>query len=336
LAPDPEFGAELGAAFKFVEAGGAPTSLWVTSGYYQAPPVAQSDLYLVRVPAAVPFAQNVSATRPAVAWDGDRLWLVSEQGDPLRYRVRDDGQWSSWFTLGTNNVTPAGGAAVIAGSGGVRVYARDTTGRVHEKRLTSSATCAAGSCAWSTWTALPVRATNSDISATYAGAQRFVAARGTDDRIYAIVGGTSWGSWFVVGSLLSNAAPSVTYHAPDGRVWITARQRDTGIVHTTRVNPSTLAVEAWAAVPATAGAPSSWGAAPAIVSDGQAVRLFAVGASFPQWAWQAIHDGSGWSVWRKPIGGSWGTRQPAPANVNGEIDLITYWYTGGMQQASLP
>ncbi|HEY6559150.1 MAG TPA: hypothetical protein VI072_17825 [Polyangiaceae bacterium] len=336
LPPDAEFGQNLGSAFKFVEAGGAPTSLWVTSGYYQAPPVAQSDLFLVRVPAATALTENLSLVRPAIAWDGNRLWLVAEQGGSLRYRVRDDGQWSAWFTLGTNNITPAGGAAVIAGSGGVRLYARDASGRVHEKRLTSSATCTAGSCAWSSWVALPVRATNDDIAATYAGTQRLVAVRGTDDRVYAILGGTTWGSWFVVGSLLTNGAPSVTHHGPDGRVWIAARQRNTGVLHSTRITPSTQAVETWTAIPAANGAPASWGAAPAVVSDGQAVRLFAVGSGFPQWVWQSANDGSGWSVWRKPIGGSWGTRQPAAANINGEIDLLTYWYTGGMQHASLP
>ena len=36
-----------------------------------------------------------------------------------------------------------------------------------------------------------------------------------------------------------------------------------------------------------------------------------------------------------PIGGSWGTMQPAAANINGEVDLLTYWYTGGMQEAIL-
>jgi hypothetical protein len=337
LPPDAEFSVDpLGSAFKFVEAGGAPTSLWVTSGYYQAPPVAQSDLYLVRVPAASRLTENLSAVRPAIAWDGNRLWLVAEQSGSLRYRVRDDGQWSGWFTLGTNNVTPVGGPAVIAGSGGVRIYARDAAGRVHEKRLTSSATCAAGSCTWGSWTALPVRATNDDIAATYTGTQRLIAVRGTDDRVYAIVGGTTWGSWFDVGSLLTNGAPSVTHHAPDGRVWIAARQRDTGVLHSTRITPSTQAVEAWTAIPTNSGAPASWGAAPGIVSDGTTVRLFAVGSGFPEWAWQSANNGSGWSVWRKPIGGSWGTRQPAAANINGEIDLLTYWYTGGMQQASLP
>jgi hypothetical protein len=37
-----------------------------------------------------------------------------------------------------------------------------------------------------------------------------------------------------------------------------------------------------------------------------------------------------------PIGGSWGTMQPAAANINGEVNLLTYWYTGGTEEAILP
>jgi hypothetical protein len=36
-----------------------------------------------------------------------------------------------------------------------------------------------------------------------------------------------------------------------------------------------------------------------------------------------------------PIGESWGTMQLAAASINGEVDLLTYWYTGGMQEAIL-
>jgi hypothetical protein len=65
-----------------------------------------------------------------------------------------------------------------------------------------------------------------------------------------------------------------------------------------------------------------------VASDGQAVRVYDVDAAYPQFAWQVANDGSGWSSWRMPIGGSWGTMQPAAANINGEVDLLTYWCTG--------
>ena len=80
----------------------------------------------------------------------------------------------------------------------------------------------------------------------------------------------------------------------------------------------------------------AWGTGPAVASGGQAVRVYDVDAAYPQFAWQIANDGSGWSSWRMPIGGSWGTMQPAAANINGEVDLLTYWYTGGMQEAILP
>jgi hypothetical protein len=328
----------LYSAFKFVEAGGAPTSLWVASGYAQDPfvaPVAQTDLFLLRIPAAVDLPDNLSAVRPATAWDGNRLWLVAEHGGQLQYRIRDAGQWSGWYALSPNNVTPVGGAGVIASSAGVRIYARDAAGRIYEKQLTSAITCAAGACAWGSWAVLPSGTTGDDIAATHAGAEPVLAVRGSNDRVYANVRGTSWGSWFVIGSLLTNAAPAITYHASDGRVWITARNRDNGSLQYTRINPSTRTAEPWAALPI-AAAPSAWGTAPAIVSDGEAVHLYALDAAFPQWAWQIVNNGSGWSSWRKPVGGSWGTRQPAATNINGEVNLITYWYTGGMQEVSLP
>ena len=142
----------------------------------------------VRPFAAVGFSQGL---RAEVAEDGISVTTVvpglMNTGSFLHAEFGGDREGEfRWFALGTNNITPAGGAAVIAGSGGVRIYARDASGRVHEKRLTSSGTCAAGSCTWGTWTALPVRATNDDIAATYAGSQRVVAVRGTDDRLYAI------------------------------------------------------------------------------------------------------------------------------------------------------
>jgi hypothetical protein len=37
-----------------------------------------------------------------------------------------------------------------------------------------------------------------------------------------------------------------------------------------------------------------------------------------------------------PIGGSWGTMPPAAASINGEGELLTYWYTGGTEEAILP
>jgi hypothetical protein len=106
------------------------------------------------VPVATNLPDNLSAVRPAVAWDGDRLWLVSEHDGELKYRVRDDGVWSGWASLAPNAITPVGGAAVIANGTTVRIYAHDSAGRVWEKVLTSATSCAVGSCTWGAWTGL--------------------------------------------------------------------------------------------------------------------------------------------------------------------------------------
>jgi hypothetical protein len=72
-----------------------------------------------------------------------------------------------------------------------------------------------------------------------------------------------------------------------------------------------------------------------VASDGQAVRVYDVDAAYPQFAWQIANDRSRWSSRRMPIGESWGTMQLAAASINGEVDLLTYWYTSGMQEAIL-
>jgi hypothetical protein len=72
-----------------------------------------------------------------------------------------------------------------------------------------------------------------------------------------------------------------------------------------------------------------------VASGGQAVRVYEVDAAYPQFAWQIADDGSGRSSRRMPIGESWGTMQLAAASINGEVDLLTYWYTGGMREAIL-
>ena len=72
-----------------------------------------------------------------------------------------------------------------------------------------------------------------------------------------------------------------------------------------------------------------------MASDGLAVPVYDVDAAYPQFAWQIANDRSRWSSRRMPIGESWGTMQLAAASINGEVDLLTYWYTGGMQEAIL-
>lgn len=332
-----EDGVPLFGQFKFLEAGGSPKSMWVSSGYAPAVPVAQTDVFLERVPLALDLTDSLSAVRPSIAWGNDRLWLVAEHGGELKYRIRDDGVWSDWYSLAPNGITPVGGPAVIANASTVRIYAHDSAGRVWEKVLTSASTCAPGTCTWSSWVGLSKRVlTDMDVAATFAaGPKYYVAVRNqANQKIYATYwNGSAWVNWFAVGSQTTDAAPSMTYHPVDNRVWVAIRQpgpppqfRYIRIVNSKPDN--------WNLVGGTP--PVTWGYAPAIVSDGQAVRVIGLDVNFPQYAWQNANDGSGWSDWRRALSGSTGTYQPVATNVHGEIDLMTYWYPGGLREAMLP
>src|SRR5262249_7283320 len=100
-----------------------------------------------------------------------------------------------------------------------------------------------------------------------------------------------------------------------------------------RVNPTNLTQwDSWTGLPT---APvSSWTAGPAIASDGQAVRIFAADATFPNSNYQVANDGSGWSGWKAGGGGC--TRQSFATTINGEVELVSYWFTGGILEALLP
>src|SRR4030095_10582474 len=142
----------------------------------------------------------------------------------LKYRVRDDGVWSTWQSLAPNNITPVGGAAVIANPTTVRMYAHDAAGRVWEKVLSSGTGCAVGSCTWSSWTGLSSTVTTDmDVAATFAGGLKYhvVVRNRLNQKISATYwNGSKWVSWFSVGNQTTDAAPAITYHPADFRVWI--------------------------------------------------------------------------------------------------------------------
>jgi hypothetical protein len=338
---------------KYIEAGGAPTSIWTQSGYNQRvnplegdPPLAQTAKFLLRVPVTNTLPDNASTIRPSIAWDGERLWLVAEHNGQLKYRIRNGGQWSGWYSLAPNNLTPVvAGVAVIADTTSVRIYARDSSGRVLEKKLSTALNCqpddAIGvGCDWGNWTQLPAipggLTTSTDIAATYAGSNPLVAVRASDNTIQAILGTPGFGtaSWTRIGALMAtDLAPTVTYHVPGGQVWIAAKLAGSQILKYSRINPTTpLTWTSWDNVQLT-GAPSAFAAAPGIVSDGTTVRVIVPDSA--QTVWQVANDGSGWSGWRKSPAGGLAGRQPVAANVFGEIDLVTMW-AGTIQQASIP
>jgi hypothetical protein len=300
------------------------------------PPVSQTEAFLERVPVGTPLTENLSSVRPAIAWDGDRLWLVAEQNGELKYRVRDDGIWSGWSSLAPNNITPVGGAAVIADASGVWIYARDAAGRVWEKSLGSATDCAPGSCVWGAWAGLAnTVTTDKDVAATLAGGRRYVAVRNqSNQKVYATYwNGTSWVSWFTLASQTTDAAPSMTYHAGEDRVWVAIRQPGSP-VQLKAIRIHNASPGSWSSIGGTP--PVSWGFAPTMVFDGTAVRVIAHDGTFPNAAWQIANDGSGWSSWRKLLSGSGATSQAAAADVNGEVELVTMWFTSGMAETSLP
>jgi hypothetical protein len=128
----------------------------------------------------------------------------------------------------------------------------------------------------------------------------------------------------------SGTGPSLTYHPKDQRVWIAAEESGTGKVRFTRLNPATGAVDAWNVVGGTTTPPLH---APTIVSDGSLVRMFALGGSSAE-VFQSLHDGVNWSTWRPLIGAHRpGNRQPAAANMNGVVNLVTSEPLEMMEQA---
>jgi hypothetical protein len=330
---------------KFVTLGGSPPSLWFQSGYAQRvelqyPPIAQTDKFLLRVPLTTYLPDNATTTRPAIAFDGtERLWLVTEHGGELKYRIRLRGGWTDWYSLAPNNITAVGGPAVIASpTWGIRVYARSSSGVVYEK-VNTDPYCDPGACVWSNWTALPSTVTtNDDIAASYVagGPARFVAVRrASDNGVYVTGSSIGWIPWFKVGTLMAtDRAPALAYHSPDGKLWIAARLNgsSTGAQMYSRIDPTTLAWDSWAGTPTT-GAPSVFGTSMGLASDGTAMRM--VSTDTGQIPYETANDGSGWSSWRKSPAGGLAGRQPALANVSGEIDAVTVW-ASLLQQASIP
>lgn len=220
------------------------------------------------------------------------------------------------------------------------VFARDVAGTVYHKHLVSPQTCEPGSCNWSTW--IPVAAagnvqTQDDFSVTlFAGIVPVVVVRGTDDSVRYTLNFFGWVDWQRAGILMrTEDAPSATYHGPDQGVWVAARLKSNDQLMFTKIDVPSLTNQPWAQVPMV-DAPPGWRAPAAIVSDGTSVRLFAHSSDGAGNTYQSVNHGAGWSAWREPLGGSAGTRQPAAANVFGEVNLVTYWFTNGLQELVFP
>ncbi len=325
--------------------GGAPPALLVNPRYGDNfKKHGNIDAYLLRVPVPVGIADGISSVRPGVVWtpdnacanaDCDRLWLIAEHGGVLKYRVRDDGIWSGWYALPTNLATAGGASAILNASGAIELYARSTGGTVVTSTLTSATSCAAGSCTWSGWAGLPSSPiTDAEPAATLqAGSDPFVAIRRSSDGrvVYARRHLGTWSTWRVADNgVLTNGAPAVVWNPNDtlsGRTWLVVRNASTGALHYGRVND--LAFGTWQALPTSGIEP--WGTTPAAIFDGTIVRVFAADAAFPNYVSQITWtQGSGWDTWKTIFSRGQATLQPVAALMNGDVDLVTYWYTLGM------
>lgn len=121
--------------------------------------------------------------------------------------------------------------------------------------------------------------------------------------------------------MLTDAAPAATFHT-DGLLWLAVKEKGTGKIKCTRVSGS--APEPWQVV-GSGGAVEPWLTAPALVSNGSRVEAFVAKVGFPQIVYQALHEG-GWGTWRPLTSEAGSTLQPATATVNGEVELVTWFY----------
>jgi hypothetical protein len=331
-----------------VQYGGSPPSLWSMVGFIHPVPFGvfgdpreyPKNAYLVRVPVPTPVPDAVVTGRPSIAWSGGacaadpkqcRLWMAALENGVLRVRVRDDGMWSSWVPLPTN-VTTAGAPAISADPTHVAVFARGADGQVYVSRLVSPVACDLETgCAFRDWEPLRPLPTGitatADVAATStASGNTYVAVRGSDETVYyTFLFGLEWAPWVKTDGLVTDMAPTETYHGGDGKVWIAAKEKTTGIIKYTRV--SSTSADPWVQVGAAAYPPAKgwWNKPPAIVSDGMWVHVFIPQEAFPQTIWQTVFDGTGWGAWRPLVSGTGATVQAAVANVNGTTNLVSYW-----------
>jgi len=326
---------------KFIEVGGSPKSLWVTNGYPAGPPVAQMDVFLERVPVQTPVPDVLNTSRPSIGWSGGdctahprqcRLWMAAFKDGGMKVRVRDDGVWSSWLALPTN-VATTGGPAIIANANTVTVIGRGTNGQVYVSYMTSPITCTLGTdCTFANWGqvgTLPAGVTaTGDVNASYTPNNWYIAVRGSNEKVYYVyVFGLQYAPWVGINNLVTDTSPAVAYNPVDGKVWIAAKEKTTGIIKRTRATFASY--EAWVQVGATPyPSTGAWGKPPAMVSDGSVMHVFVSQNAFPQTTWQTIDDGTGFGDWRAVPSGGGSTVQDAAANVNGTVNLVSDWIVG--------
>ncbi len=264
----------------------------------------------------------------------DRLWMVAEHGGVLKFRIRDDGLWSTWQPLPTNLASAGGASAIFVAGGTVEVYARSSAGTVMMTSLTSALSCALASCTWAPWQVLPSSPITDQEPAVELRATTgpFVAVRRASDGrvLYARRQSGAWSTWRLTDStVLTNAAPALVWNpgdTNDGRMWVIVRDQSTGKLQYGRIN--SLSFGTWVEIPVTA--PEPWGTAPAAIWDGDRVRIFIGAAASPNPVYQLTYDNPGWETWATLFSRGQSTTQPAVTRMNTDLDLVTYTPTAGM------
>lgn len=328
--------------------GGVPSSLWVAPRYNFSPRDLATSPWLVKIPVESPIPSTESTTKPAAVWSSDsscsatcdRLWLFGETNGNPKFKIRDDGFWSSWHALPTN-MTIENGIAAVFYDGNVEIFARTSTGQLVTSSLTSSLGCSVGSCTWASWST--ITSAPQVAGAPAAAVQDFgsnqgpvvVVRRADNGRLaYSRRNSGTWANWKNAGTLVKPDMEHTVFSNPDdlnGRMWIVATRPSNDTIYYGRVT-SSLGWGQWKALP---GAPSgvTWGSGPQAVFDGQSARIFANQTSSPEITWQTYHESGTFDADWKPIASRGvSTQQPAAVVHDGKIELLTINHTGSISE----
>jgi hypothetical protein len=331
-----------------------------------------SHTYLGRVPLATHLPEGEATSGPGMAWGGERMWLVAEHEGALKVRIRDGGLWFDWQPL-PENVAPQGGAAVVSNGSTVEIFARvpdpDHNGdRIYTTQLTSPIDCAPEACTWEAWSAIsPSLWTHHAPAATYDDATGDLYLVFTNTN-----GMASWlrrpddGDWDSGHATFipTDAAPAVAWDPgdPDNpevdppTLWVVARLsmgEFTGEMYVGRMTKTdhepplyvwnfdfvmeSLQEQGWCG-PENEDDEFAWGTAPALARDGDGrMRLYAGQQGEKHATCEAIYDPDSetWSKWRRIRSWARTISTPAPANVHGEINLMTQNLAGRLMEQGL-
>ncbi len=317
-----------GGGTRLLVVGGSPKSLWSPQMAYAArpvfPPYAASNFYWNRVPIQTKIPDGTTTGRVGLAWNGERLWMAARRTNGLQFRVRDAGLWSEWYALPANGAV-AGGVSVIATSQRVEIFARVGNAIQTTHLVSSNLDCVPEDCVWTNWSTVSISGSvtpTSDPAVAYEdGIKPFFVVRGSDRKLYYAQAGAGAASqvWRQIPGLLTEYAPSVTWHAAERRFWVAARDRRDGLIRVARIAPG-MAPTGWQSVAKHSSL--DWQTAPTILWDGSQIRLFASQTGSPYWIYQSSYQGE-WSPWDWVRSWANSAAQSAAASVNGDVTLVS-------------